>query len=226
ECVSLRVLSGSSLLWRSTVYATQGRWQLYLTIAEEPGAGEGTGGQTEEEDHRYGFGLTSALTWELSRGEITIGTEGRWDHSHYENWFTTNRLRDSSQTLVTGRQASGALFLQSSLDLGHHFRVNLGGRWDTENTRSTPDGGAASARGHGVFSPKLGALYHLPWVGDLYANVSRGFRQTDGVIADPALPFITAWSYESGVKIDGRYANASVALYRMEVSNEQTFNPI
>src|SRR5437660_2742214 len=130
ERVSLRVLRGSSLLWRSTVYATQGRWQLYLTIPGEPGAGEGSGSQTEEEDHRYGFGLTSALTWELSRGEVTFGTEGRWDHSHYENWFTSNRLRDSSQTLVTARQASTALFLQSTVDLGHHFRMNLGGRWD------------------------------------------------------------------------------------------------
>jgi len=69
-------------------------------------------------------------------------------------------------------------------------------------------------------------LYHLPRIGDLYVNVSRGFRQTDGVIEDPTLPFITAWAYETGLKIDGRYANASVALYRMDVSDEQTFDPI
>src|SRR4029077_4021026 len=109
ERVSLRVLAGSSLLWRTTVYSTQGRWQLYLTIPAEPGSGEGSGSQTEEEDQRYGFGLTSALTWALPRGEITFGTEGRWDHSHYGNWFTTDRARDSAQTLVTARQASGAL---------------------------------------------------------------------------------------------------------------------
>src|SRR4029077_9044101 len=50
ERVSLRVLSGASLLWRTTAYATQGRWQLFLTIPPEPGSGEGTGSQTEEED--------------------------------------------------------------------------------------------------------------------------------------------------------------------------------
>ncbi|MGD0483707.1 MAG: TonB-dependent receptor plug domain-containing protein, partial [Gemmatimonadales bacterium] len=86
ERVSYRTLLGS-VLWRSTAYATQGRWQLFLTIPPEPGAGEGTGSQTEEEDRRYGFGATSALTWEAGRGEVTAGVEARWDHSDYENWL-------------------------------------------------------------------------------------------------------------------------------------------
>lgn len=225
ERVSLRVLTGSAL-WRTTVYATQGRWQLFLTIPPEPGSGEGTGSQTEEEDRRYGFGVTSALTWDFPRVEITVGTEGRWDHSSYENWLTTDRVRDSAQTLVAARQVSGALFVQSTEDLGHHFRLSLGGRLDAQQTRSNPDGGAPVSGGKSVFAPKVGALYHLPRIGDLYANVSRGFRQTDGVIEDPTLPFITAWAYETGLKIDGRYANASVAVFRMDVSNEQTFDPI
>ncbi|MGH7702188.1 MAG: TonB-dependent receptor, partial [Gemmatimonadales bacterium] len=67
ERVSLRVLAGSSLTWRSTVYATQGRWQLFLTTPPEGGITEGTGSQLEEEDRRYGFGATSALTWILPR---------------------------------------------------------------------------------------------------------------------------------------------------------------
>ncbi len=226
ERVSLRVLAGPSLLWRTTAYATQGRWQMFLTIPAEPGAGEGSGRQTEEEDHRYGFGMTSALSWYLPRVELTVGTEGRWDHSRYENWFTTRRLRDSAQTRVAARQASGAIFVQSIIDVGRHFRLHLGGRYDAENTRSTPDSGPATASGHGVVTPKIGGLYHLPKIGDLYANVSRGFRQTDGVISDPALPFITTWAYETGLKIDARDVNASIALFRMDVSNEQTFNPI
>jgi iron complex outermembrane receptor protein len=77
-----------------------------------------------------------------------------------------------------------------------------------------------------VFSPKLGALFHLvPELG-LYGNVSRGFRSTDGVIADPTLTPITAWAYETGLKMDYRGSSASAALFRMDVSNEQTFNPV
>jgi iron complex outermembrane receptor protein len=226
ERLSVRVVAGPSLLWRTTVYATQGRWQLYLRIPPEPGSGEGSGSQTEEEDHRYGFGATTALSWYLPRVQITVGTETRWDHSRYENWFTTNRVRDSAQTRVTAHQLSGALFAQSTADLGHHFRVTLGGRYDARSTGSTRDGGVAASHGQGIFTPKVGALYHVPRIGDLYANVSRGFRQTDGVITNPLLPFITAWAYETGLKIDGRRANASVALFRMDVSNEQTFDPI
>ena len=225
ERVSFRILTGAAL-WRTTVYSTQGRWQLFLTIPPEAGSGEGTGSQTEEEDHRYGLGLTSALTWALPRIELTVGTEGRWDHSRYENWVTTNRVRDSAQTLVAARQVSGALFVQSTEDLGHHIRLSLGGRVDLANTRSTPDSGSAISSGKSIVSPKIGALYHLPKGGDFYINVGRGFRQTDGVIVDPTLPFITAWSYEAGFKMDGRYANASLALFRMDVSNEQTFDPI
>ncbi len=226
ERVSLRVIGGSNLLWRSTVYATQGRWQLFLTTPPEGGQAEGSGSQTEEEDRRYGFGLTSALTWSLPRVTVTIGAEGRWDHSHYENWLTTNRVRDSAQTLAVARQVSGALLLQSSSDVGHHLRISLGGRLDAQNSRSTPDGAASVSAGKSVLTPKLGALYHIPRLFDVYANVSRGFRQTDGVITDPTLPFITAWAYETGVKLDASLVNASLALFRMDVSNEQTFDPI
>jgi iron complex outermembrane receptor protein len=226
ERMSFRVLAGPSLLWRTTAYATQGRWQLYLMIPPEPGAGEGTGSQTEEEDLRYGLGLTSALTWQRNRTQVTLGTEGRWDHSDYQNWLTTDRVRDSAQALVTGRQASAALFLQATEDLGRHFRLTLGGRWDLQNTQSTPRGDVAASAGKGILSPKVGILYHLPKVGELYVNVSRGFKQTDGVIEDPTLPFITEWAYETGIKVDQAYGSGSVALFRMDVSNEQTFNPI
>jgi len=226
ERVSLRVVTPGGLVWRSTLYSTQGRWQLFLTIPPEGGAGEGTGSQTEEEDRRYGFGATSAATLTLGRSEVTLGGEGRWDHSHFENWLTTNRIRDSAQILVVARQVSGALFVQTSTDVGPHLRLSLGGRYDVLGTRSTPDGEVPLADTKGVFSPKIGALYHLKRIADIYANVSRGFRQTNGVIEDPSLPFITAWAYETGIKVDTRAIQASVAFFRTEVSDEQTFDPI
>jgi iron complex outermembrane receptor protein len=196
-----------------------------LTIPPAGGLTEGSGRQTEEEDRRYGLGLTSALTWALPRAELTIGTDTRWDHARFENWFTTNRSRDSAQTRVSARQASGGLFVQSILDFTPHLRLALGGRFDGQDTRSTPDGGVARSYTKAVLSPKLGALYHLGVPLDLYANVSRGFRQTDGVIVDPTLPFITEWAYETGVKLDAHAVSGSVAVFRMDVSNEQTFNP-
>jgi outer membrane receptor protein involved in Fe transport len=223
ERLSLRVLSGS-MMWRTTVYATQGRWQLFLTIPPAGGIFEGSGSQTEEEDRRTGYGATSALTWSLPRGEITLGGESRWDQSSYENWFTTSRVRDSSAALVDARQLSGALFLQSHLDVNDRLRVDAGLRYDALATRSASDTVVTAT--HAVLSPKLGALLHLASTVGLYGNVSRGFRSTNGIILDPTLTPVTAWAYETGLKVDVGLASASAALFRMDVSNEQTLNPV
>jgi outer membrane receptor protein involved in Fe transport len=229
ERVSLRVVRGTSL-WRTTGYATQSRWQLFLTIPPAGGRFEGSGSQTEEEDSRYGFGLTTAATRVFSRGELTLGGEGRWDKSGYENYFTTARSRDSAALLVDARQLSGAVFLQSYVDLTSRLRVDIGARYDELGTRSTPtdpnQANGTLTASHGVFSPKMGSLVKIaPWLG-AYVNVSRGFRSTDGIISDPTLVPITAWSYETGFKLDGEKISASADVFRMDVSNEQTFNPL
>jgi iron complex outermembrane receptor protein len=226
ERLSLRVFATPTLLWRSTLYATQGRWQLFLTIPPEPGAGEGTGSQTEEEDIRYGYGATSALSWSSPWGNLTLGAEGRLDHADYENWFTTDRRRDSAQTLVSARQLSGALFFQADARLYEDVHVTIGGRYDVLGTLSEPVGGQTLSASKGAFSPKLGISYQLLPFADVYGNISRGFRQTDGVITDPSLPFITAWNYEAGIKFRNSLAAVDLAVFRMDVDNEQTFNPI
>jgi outer membrane receptor protein involved in Fe transport len=228
ERMSLRVVRGDAL-WRTTLYATQSRWQLFLTIPPAGGRFEGTGSQTEEEDARHGYGLTTAVSRVYSRGDFTLGGEGRWDQSGYENYFTTARARDSAALLVDARQLSGAIFLQSHLDLTNRLRADIGGRYDELSTRSTPTDPSQPAgtvtASHGVFSPKMGSLLKIaPWLG-AYVNVSRGFRSTDGVISDPTLAPITAWSYETGLKLDREQASASADVFQMDVSNEQTFNP-
>ena len=229
ERVSLRVLRGSSLVWRSTVYSTQGRWQLFLTTPPEGGATEGSGSQLEEEDHRYGFGVTSALTWELpGHTEVTIGGEGRWDHSHYENYFTTARVRDSvnsDKVPVVAQQLSGAAFVESRILLGGRLTATLGGRYEVQDTRNETDSGTAQAS-EGVFAPKFGALVRLSPAAALYGNASMGYRRADGVIEDPTAPFVTGWAYETGVKLDVAGLTASAAIFQMDVSNEQTADPL
>jgi outer membrane receptor protein involved in Fe transport len=226
ERVSIRVLYGPNLLWRSTLWGTQGRWQLYLTTPPEGGGEEGTGSQTEEEDSRYGFGATTALTWTAERGTVTGGLEGRFDHSDYQNWFTTDRSRDTAQQLVNGQQVTGGAFAQASYQVATPLRVTAGLRYDLLNALAMPADTASSSATHGVVSPKLGALYQLTdWLG-IYGNVSRGFRSADGILEDPSVPPITAWAYEAGTKFDFKGGGASLAVFRMNVSNEQTFDPI
>ncbi len=227
ERASLRALSGTTL-WRTTVYSTHSLWQLFLTIPPAGGRFEGTGSQTEEDDSRYAYGVTSAMTRLLPNGDWTIGAEGRFDHSHYQNWFTTARARDSVAERLFAGQLAGALFVQAHSDVLPRLRLDAGARVDAIGTRSLPDStGAVWNNGsHAVVTPKLGALLRLTSELGLFANGSRGFRSTDGVIANPALPFITEWAYESGLKFDRGPANATATLFRMNVSNEQTFNPV
>ena len=225
ERVSLRLLSGS-MLWRTTLYGTQGRWQLFLTIPPAGGIFEGSGSQTDEEDRRYGTGLTSALTWQLPHGEVTLGAEGRWNHARYQNWFTTDRSRDSVNALLTAEQTSGAVFVQSYVNATDRLRFDLGGRVDALATSSTEAGGDKLTGSTGVFSPKVGASFRLGGPLSAYTSLARGFRSTDGIIEDPTLPVITEWDYEGGLRFERGGAFASATLFRMNVSNEQTFNPL
>jgi outer membrane cobalamin receptor len=46
------------------------------------------------------------------------------------------------------------------------------------------------------------------------------------VISDPTLPPIIAWSYETGLKLDVMSVSATADVFQMDLSNEQTFNPL
>jgi outer membrane receptor protein involved in Fe transport len=157
---------------------------------------------------------------------VTVGAEGRFDQSHYQNWFTTDQVRDSAQALIRAHQLGGGVFVQAGIDVTDRLRFDLGARYDAIDTHSEPDGEESAQDSHGIFSPKVGALVKLTNAVGIYGNVSRGFRATDGVIEDPTLPFITVWAYESGVKLNVGGVNATAAVFRMDVSNEQTFNPL
>jgi iron complex outermembrane recepter protein len=242
ERLSVKRQVSHDLLWRTTTYATEGRWQLFLTVPPAGGRFEGLGSQLEEEDRRYGVGLTSALTLTRPHGDVTLGVEGRLDDSDFQRYFSTDRRRDSTATDLTARQSLGALFLQSVTNAGSRLRVDAGLRMDALATRSTPRGDASITGSNAILSPKVGAQYTVSRAAALYGNVSRGFRSTDGVIEDPRLPLITAWAYEVGAKLDDkvRYGGVcnlgcapryrertslSAAFFRMDVSNEQTLNP-
>jgi outer membrane receptor protein involved in Fe transport len=225
ERVSLRTMHGSSI-WRSTLYATQSRWELFLTTPPEGGGEEGSGAQTEEQDSRYGLGATSAYSVGFSRGEVTAGVEGRFDHSRYENWQDSARTRIEAQERVTGEQLSGAPFIQARVDASQRLTLSIGARYDALWTRVAPVDEASSSDSHGTFSPKLGALVKLTPGLSAYANASRGFRSPDNINAFPTLGLITAWSYEGGLKFDKSRVSATAAAFQMDVSDEQQFSEI
>ncbi len=246
ERVSVRTFLRSNLEWRSTVYAQQGTWNFWLS--SPPGLGgltEGTGAETREYDGRYGFGGTTALTYASDGIDITLGADGRYTHAHYENYAESSTgFRVDSVPLILATpatQLSGGLFLQSGFDVTKYARLDLGARYDQLSsavTQPMTDANGAlltnqlysSQHSKGLFTPKAGLLLR-PFADGaltgvkLFANISQGFRQTDGVIADPTLPFVTVWDYEAGIKFDQGTWAVDAALFRMDVSNEQSFDP-
>lgn len=225
ERVSLRVLRGRAI-WRSTLYATQSRWQLFLTTPPEGGGEEGGGGQTEEEDSRYGVGGTSALTVELPRTTLTAGVEGRFDHSRYENWRDVARARDEAQERDANEQRSGAFFVQSRSRVLPRLTLLVGARLDGLRTSRSPIDSSTVSASHGILSPKLGAVVKLTPAVAVYANASRGFRASDNINLHPSLGLITAWSYESGIKVSGSHVSTTAAAFQMDVSDDQQFSDI
>lgn len=245
EHVSLQTFLRDDLQWRTTVYATQGTWNFWLSTP--PGLGgltEGTGAETHEYNGRYGFGATSALTFARHGIDITLGAEVRYDWSHYGNWAESSTgFRADSVPLILAepaRQTSGGVYLQTGFDVSRYARVDLGARVDQLSSSvrqpQTDSTGALlvgqlydSQHSKGVFSPKTGLLVRplvdlgLPGLG-FFVNVSRGFRQTDGIISDPTLPFIFVWDYETGIRFDRGPLAVDASLFRMDVNNEQTFD--
>lgn len=246
ERVSIRTFLGSSLEWRSTVYAQQGTWQFWLS--SPPGLGgltEGSGAESRESDARSGFGGTSALTYAAPGVDITFGADTRYTDASYANYAESSagyRVDSAAVVLASpARQLSGGLFVQTGFDVTKYARLSVGGRLDqlSSSVRQPQVGPSGelllddyydSQHAKGIFSPKSGVLFH-PFAGidhpnfGIFANVSRGFRQTDGVISDPTLPFITVWDYETGVRFDAGPWNFDASLFRMDVSNEQSFDP-
>src|SRR5581483_4706525 len=247
EHVSLQTFLTNNLQWRTTVYADQGTWNFWLS--SPPGLGgltEGTGEETHEYNGRYGFGANTALTYGRHGIDITLGAETRYDWSHYGNWAesSTGFRQDSAPLILAepARQTSAGIYLQTGFDVSKYARLDLGGRIDQLSTsvrqpRSDSTGALMvnelydSQHSKGVFSPKVGALVK-PFV-DLglsglgfFVNVSRGFRQTDGVVTDPTLPFIFVWDYETGIKFERGPFGIDASLFRMDVNNEQSFDPV
>ena len=225
--LGLTVALTPNVTWRTTAWLVQQRWDLLLTTPPEGGGGEGSGSQTEEYDRRAEYGMSTSFAWVKGNAEFTFGGDARLTDAVYTRWATTNALPNAVLTDVTGRQVGGGAFAQLAWRLLDRLTLQLGARYDAVTTTSTDNGtGAATQNQHGLASPKAGLLITLPAGFALYGNVSRGIRQTDGVLLDPALPFITAWAYEGGIKLNTAQVSASVAAFRMDVSNEQTYDPV
>ena len=227
ERLALTVALTPSITWHTAGWAVQQRWDLVLTTPVDGNAGPARAKQIEDYDRRAEYGASTALTWAGWNAQVTVGGDTRLTDVVFTRYATTNAVRDSVRVDVSGRQVGGGAFIETSWRLFDRLTLQLGARYDAVVTYSTDNAtGTEVQNQHGLASPKAGLLISLPAGFALYGNASRGIRQADGVLLDPSLPFITAWAYEGGIRLSTERVTANVGAFRMNVSNEQTFDPV
>jgi len=219
----------------SMLYARGGDWHLFLNIPPEGGIGEGAPSQTEERDRRIGGGGYTRYSQQIApHTHLMLGLEYRAVRAGYERYYTTGRQRDSVFVNDDGIAArldadylSAAPTVDAHIDITPKLSVGLGGRFDVLWYASSPkDGGPRITQAHHVATPKLSAIYRFDPVWSVYAAFNGGFRAADGIISDPALQPSREWASEVGVRATGGRFEGSVALFNVDVHNEQTFNDV
>lgn len=211
---------------QATAWGMLSEWSLFLTIPEED---DEDLWQTGDRDVRRGMGAQTELMWTPDVGEITLGVSARSDAAEYRTSRTAERRITSLGAETNGRHTAGALYARWRRTLGERLGLDLGGRVDIVRHASLDalDADAEWQSGTRVVaSPKLGARYFVSDALSLRASTSRGFRSAVGVIGDPGREPILAWAHELGVDVAAGPLQASVALFRMDVSNERILDPV
>ncbi len=220
---ALPVTPGSFL--QATAWGMLSRWQLFLNTPE---AGEAVH-QSGESDDRWGAGGQAEVVWTPAAGEVTLGVSGRADAASFTLGRTEARRTVEPEVELDARHQAGAAYLRWRGTLGERIGLDLGGRVDVVRHASRDllaAGAGWEDHTRVVASPKLGARYLLSDALSLRASSSRGFRSAVGVIGDPARVPILAWAHEVGADFDHGVLEGSLALFRMDVSNERVLDPV
>ncbi len=198
---------------------------VFLNIPED-----GVQQQSDEEDRRWALGGRAQLGHQVGLGDLSVGVDGRADLAHYDLYDADQRTRLDPTKQFDGHYASGGMFGRLRQLFGGSVAVDIGARLDVlhYNVRDRLAGTPWQANTETVLGPKLGARWFLSPSFSLLGSVSRGFRGAPGVIEDPTIPPITAWTKEVGVRWHkaAQGLTASLALFRLDVAHERIQDPV
>jgi iron complex outermembrane receptor protein len=208
-----------TLTWRTSYDAYRYRGIYHYAVDD---------GVEDDREHDYGDWIGSKFTYRLpdsKTGHLTLGTDVRVDLRALQNAFELVP-RQNQLLLVDRRDRYAGVFAQQEWELGRHWQMNLGLRFD----RSWLKGNAVSPRAAVIYKPSTKT--------DLKLMYGRGFRHPssydmfydDGVtqIGNPSLRSETTDTYELDIEHTfTRRLRASASAYHYRVSNvvEQVFTP-
>ncbi len=223
--------------WRGTLtsslYAHGGTWHIFLTIPPEGGIGEGVQSQTEELDQRFGMGGTTRWAKQLGETHLEVGIDYRVVEAQYQRYYTTDRVRDSIFSFDETPANLSALYggiapvVEAHWDVTRDLSLGIGGRLDWIYYESGQrSGGPTTSDGQWIASPKLSAIYRFTNALSAYISYNGGYRSSDGAIVTPSLPPALERASELGMRYTGQKVEGSVALFLINVSNQQTVDPV
>ena len=208
-----------TLTWRTSYDAYRYRG-IYHYAADD--------GVEDYREHDYGDWVGSKFTYRLpdsKTGHLTLGTEVRIDLRALQNAFDV--APQQNQLLwVNRRDRYAGVFAQQEWELGRHWEMNLGLRFD----RSWLKGSAVA--------PRVAAIYKPSTKTDFKLMYGRGFRRPstydmfydDGAteIGNASLRPETTDAYEFDIEHTfARRHRASASAYHYQVNDlvEQIFTP-
>lgn len=246
-----------TLDWRHTTNAQQIRfqgyafkydmdlWNDFTFFLNDPVRGD----QVEQADHRWTYGLHLSDAWSQDLGRVgldnQVGLQIRKDEISQVGLFQSEAQQRFGTISDDGiQQLQAALYAQSTLRFGQHFRATLGLREDHYNFRVTNhapvpvDVGPSLVEGHtsaNLLSPKLGLAFG-PWGStEFYFNRADGFHSNDargvvkrqaldGTALEPATPLVKSRAYEIGMRTRPVDAwQTSFSLWRLDMDSELVF---
>lgn len=208
------------------LFARLGDWHIFLNVPPEGGIGEGAPSQTEERDRRHDVGGYTRLARSFTRGAVTVGVDYQLTDASYDRYYTTRRTRDSLFEQFNAGVISAAPMIDARFDVNPALSLGAGGRVDVLAYRTTPAGSDRQTAARTVASPKLSALLRLSPAWSAYAAFNGGFRAADGVATDPTLAPSREWASEVGARVAHAGLEGSVALFNVDVRDEQTIDPV
>ncbi len=204
-------------------WAQLGRSTVFLTIPED-----GVLEQSDEQDQRAAIGGRLQVGQPRGLGDVSAGLDWRADRADYDLSHTDRRALVDPTKGLDGRYAQVGGFARWRTLVFSSLALDLAVRGDALHYRTRNRLASAPWRSADAFvlGPKIGARWVTASGAALLASVSKGFRGAPGVIDDPTLPAIEAWTKELGVRYDGERAHLQLAAFRLDVSNERIQDPI
>ena len=143
-----------------------------------------------------GSGRLSPIDCPIPRdGHLTLGAEVRFDLRALQNAFDV-QPRPYQYLWVNKRDQYAAVFAQQEWELGRHWEINLGFRFD----RSRLKGNAISPRAAVIYKPRAdtdlklmyGRGFRLPAL--MTCSTTTALRRSPTLLSGPKRPIHTNWT--------------------------------